>query len=265
MALSFPQFNSARFRSYVFRLPLATRLVVGFIFVVFWASFLFQDGLKPWGSLAPNKVDFTSLYRLTTYAIIHESFVQLLINLLALTPLLERFEAENGTLVTVALVSGPLLTLPAALYVVIEKFIWRGSSAIVGASVLIFELLGMEAIKIYKSHPHFSLGPYQIPTWTTPLIGALLVSFLITNVNLLGHLCGLVVGYSFGLGYLRFLSPPERVLRWFETRLNLLGRLPYYVSVDQKTYGRYGVLPTTNGLENGVALGYIGSGQRLGV
>ncbi|KAI9680755.1 MAG: putative rhomboid protease [Caeruleum heppii] len=265
MAPSFPQFSPTRLRSYVVRLPLATRLIVGFVFAFFWASLFFLSGVKPWGSLAPSKIDLTSLHRLTTYAFIHESLLQLLINLLALTPLLERFEAEHGTLVTFALVSGPLLTLPAGLYVVIEKYVLRGNSAILGASVLVFELLGMEAMKTYKVHPHLSLGPYQIPTWTTPLVGALFVSFLVTNVNLLGHMCGLAVGYLFGLGYLKFLSPPEKILRWFENKLNLLGRLPFYVSVDQKTYGRYGVLPTSNGPENGTALGLIGSSQRLGV
>jgi GPI-anchor transamidase subunit GAA1 len=74
-----------------------------------------------------------------------------------------------------------------------------------------------------------------------------------------------------GLGYLRLLAPPEKILRWIEGKLNLLGRLPHYVSVDQKTYGRYGVLPTPNsapGLnEQGVPMSFLGTGsngQRLG-
>ena len=48
-----------------------------------------------------------------------------------------------------------------------------------------------------------------------------------------------------GSGYIKFLVPHEKILRWVEAKLNLLGRLPHYVSVDQKTYGRYGVLPST--------------------
>lgn len=85
------------------------------------------------------------------------------------------------------------------------------------------------------------------------------------------------MGYLWGLGYIRFLVPPDKVLIWIEGKLNLLGRLPHYVSVDQKTYGRYGVLPSTSNSSatrgaggggrsppNGVALGPIGSTQRLG-
>jgi len=67
-----------------------------------------------------------------------------------------------------------------------------------------------------------------------------------------------------GLGYLKFLAPPEWALRWIEGRLNLLGRLPHYVSVDQKTYGRFGVLPTTTSSSGTTPVGLIGSTQRLG-
>lgn len=69
-----------------------------------------------------------------------------------------------------------------------------------------------------------------------------------------------------GLGYLKFFAPPEWILRWIEGKLNLLGRLPHYVSVDQKTFGRYGVLPTTNAgaAESNLAMGYVASSQRLG-
>lgn len=74
----------------------------------------------------------------------------------------------------------------------------------------------------------------------------------------------LIVGIV-GLGYLKVFVPPEKILRFIEGKLNLLGRLPHYVSVDQKTHGRYGVLPTTSSGESGVAMSsYIGSSQRLG-
>lgn len=91
-----------------------------------------------------------------------------------------------------------------------------------------------------------SVGPYKIPTWTTPLILVLVTSFIVPNVSLLGHLCGAGFGYLWATGWIKFLVPHEKILRWIETKLNLLGRLPHYVSVDQKTYGRYGVLPSAN-------------------
>lgn len=112
-----------------------------------------------------------------------------------------------------------------------------------------------------------------------------MVSILLSNVSFLGHLCAIAVGYlcecppckyltpdafltfSVGLGYLKVFVPPEKILRWIEGKLNLLGRLPHYVSVDQKTFGRYGVLPTTNTPApngNQMPMSYMGSTQRLG-
>lgn len=116
----------------------------------------------------------------------------------------------------------------------------------------------------------------------------IIVSLLIPNTSFLGHLCGIAIGYAcklaysltfksfyeekvtkppplVGLGYLKILLPPEKILRWIENKLNLLGRLPHYVSVDQKTYGRYGILPSGgNSSDRGMTMNYIGSSQRLG-
>ena len=140
-----------------------------------------------------------------------------------------------------------------------------------------------------------SIGSNRIPTWTTPLILLVFVTALVPNTSFLGHLCSVGIGYACqyhpyparlhnagqpsvknaddaidGLGYLKILAPPEKVLRWIEGRLNLLGRLPHYVSMDQKTYGRYGVLPSTNppppstSNDESVPMSYLGSSQRLG-
>ena len=40
------------------------------------------------------------VHRINTYPLIHAGFFHALFNILALTPLLERFEAEHGTLLT---------------------------------------------------------------------------------------------------------------------------------------------------------------------
>lgn len=50
--------------------------------------------------------DWFLVYRLNTYPLIHVNFLHALFNALALTPLMERFEAEHGTLVTGAMFGG---------------------------------------------------------------------------------------------------------------------------------------------------------------
>ncbi|KAE8150431.1 Gaa1-domain-containing protein [Aspergillus avenaceus] len=255
-------FNPSRVRSYLLRLPLFTRLVLLAI-VVFWLLELQTVwSVVQWGSLTPDEIGFGSMYRLNTYPFIHMGFFHAIMNLVALTPLIERFEAEHGTLTAVALFIGPLSTFPAGLYLLVEKFLLHRNTAVVGASVWVFLLLGSEAIRTFKSHPYFSLGTYKIPTWTSPLFACIVVSILVPNTSFLGHMCAILVGYLLGLGYLKVFVPPEKILRWIEGKLNLLGRLPHYVSVDQKTYGRYGVLPTSNTMgDRSTPMSYLGTSQ----
>lgn len=63
-------------------------------------------------------------------------------------------------------------------------------------SIWVFTLLAVEAVKTSKTSPTFAIGTYKIPTWTTPFIAVLLVSFIVPNTSLLGHLCGMVFGYG---------------------------------------------------------------------
>lgn len=54
---------------------------------------------------------FSLVYRLNTYPLIHLGFLHALLNTLALAPLLERFEADQGTLLTAAMFVGRMYTL----------------------------------------------------------------------------------------------------------------------------------------------------------
>lgn len=59
-----------------------------------------------WGSIIPDKVKIGSMYRLNTYPLVHMGFVHMFLDTLCLVPLLERFEAEWGTLTSIALFLG---------------------------------------------------------------------------------------------------------------------------------------------------------------
>ena len=170
-------------------------------------------------------------------------------------------------------------------------------------SIWIFLLLGAEAIKTYRSNPFieyvdYSTNPHCLRSIANCLTesvhtksqrGFHLLSSLSSRpsscpiqvswatfvvLQLDTYVCSLpfppfyIFQLNFvagGLGYIKFLAPPEKILRWIEGKLNLLGRLPHYVSVDQKTYGRYGVLPSSSTAGPGEhPMGWIGSTQRLG-
>ncbi|KAJ4247737.1 putative rhomboid protease [Fusarium torreyae] len=259
-------FNALRAKSYLTRLPLFTRLMVLAIIALSIASFQSVWNLREWGALIPEEISITNAYRLSTFPLIHLNVLHAILNLLALTPLLERFENEHGTLTSLALFFGPLTSIPAVIYVLIERCVFRANHGILGASMWVFTLLAMESIRTYKANPHFVIGTVHIPTWTTPLIMCLVVAALIPGTSLLGHLCGVAIGYVAGFGYAKLLAPPEWGLRWVENKLNLLKILPHYVSIDKTTYGRFGVLPTANrpGPSGSAATELVGTTQRLG-
>ncbi|KAK6837893.1 rhomboid family protein [Apiospora arundinis] len=257
-------FSTLRARSYVFRLPLFTRLMVLAIVVLWLVGIQSAWDLRKWGALIPDEMNFFTAYRMNTFPLIHLNFFHALLNLLALTPLLERFESEYGTLTSAAMFFGPLTTIPAVTYVILERVILRVNTPVMGASMWVFLLLSVEAMRTYKSNPYFVVGTVHVPTWTTPLLMVLVTAALMPSTSFLGHLCGVGTGYLFGLGYLKFIAPPEKILRWIEGKLNLLGRLPHYVSVDQKTYGRFGVLPSSSSSGSSNLTGLVGSTQRLG-
>ena len=95
-----------------------------------------------------------AVYRTNTFPLVHAGFFHAFMNILTLTPLLERFEAEYGTLTTLALFLGrkcssiligcssgladvltwipALSTIPALLYTFVEKVIGLNTS-ILGA------------------------------------------------------------------------------------------------------------------------------------
>lgn len=178
MAPSLPQFSAARMRSYIFRLPLFTRAII-FVIVALWlASLLPVLDVQQWGSLIPKEIGistcrypscrprtnhdgriwltctFHPVYRTNTFPLVHAGFFHAFMNLLALTPLLERFEAEYGTLTTLALFLGreswyaagrlvyfmadcwwfvALSTIPALLYTFIERGLLGMNTAVLGA------------------------------------------------------------------------------------------------------------------------------------
>ncbi|KIX00970.1 uncharacterized protein Z518_10036 [Rhinocladiella mackenziei CBS 650.93] len=255
--------NPSRLRSYILRLPLFTRLILAAI-IAFWLLELQTVwSVTQWGSLDPKEVGLGSMYRFNTFALIHMGFWHMLMDTMCLVPLLERFEAEWGTLNSVALFLGPLGQIPAGLYLLLDGVILKDNTPVLGASIWVFLLLSAEAVKTYKENPYIEISGQKIPTWIWPLAILVVTSVLIPNTSFLGHLSGSVTGYLWGLGYIRFLAPPEKALRWIEGKLNLLGRLPHYVSVDQKTYGRYGVLPTSSTSGQGEHMNPIGLGNLI--
>jgi hypothetical protein len=229
--------------------------------------------------------------RLSTYPFLHIGLIHVFTNVLALTPLLEKFEMENGTLVTAIMFTGrkeivtpvnegqtnpaSFLKLscfalhstqlppwdhdPSSRREVRKISLLDPTQLLIFASVWVFLLLSSTIYRTSRTTPRISipLTGQAVPTAAIPLVLILLTSFLVPHTSFLGHCCGSIIGYAWGAEYLAFLAPPEKLLLWVEEKFALRTRLPgYYVSVEKLTYGRYGlgVLPTST-TANGVLAG----------
>lgn len=132
-------FSTLRARSYVFRLPLFTRAIALIIIALWLVGLQSVWDLRQWGAMIPDQISFatgslwsdccqvTRLeleltwcsilgYRLSTFPLIHVNFLHAILNVLALTPLMERFENEYGTLTTLALFFGRKRTTRSNLF-----------------------------------------------------------------------------------------------------------------------------------------------------
>lgn len=56
MTPSLPQFSAARMRSYVFRLPLFTRSIIGVIILLWLLGFQSVWNVQEWGALIPKEI-----------------------------------------------------------------------------------------------------------------------------------------------------------------------------------------------------------------
>ena len=59
------------------------------------------------------RADKRAVYRTNTFALIHAGIFHMLMNVISLVPLLERFEAENGTLTSLLLFFGRKFISPS--------------------------------------------------------------------------------------------------------------------------------------------------------
>jgi len=245
MTASMSSFYPAKARSYVSHIPLCSKGILGAIGVFYVLSF--SPSIIQSCQLAPDKTFPAGAHRLNTYPFLHLGLLHLLSTSIALVPLLEKFELENGTITTLLMFLGPFSTFPGILYCLIA-YVFGMKTPVEGSSIWVFLLFSASIYQSSRTTPSISIPntTAAVPTLAIPLVLILITYFLIPHTSLIGHLCGALIGYGWGSGLLKFLAPPVKITRWIEEKLKLKQRLPSsYVSVDSIAQGRYqmNVLP----------------------
>lgn len=267
-----------KLEDYLMRLPVLTRIVMLLIAVFHFAA-VFGLPMAEYFALDPSKMDLGQMHRLNTYPLVHLGLLHAVLNLIALTPLLERFERECGTLKTLLLVLGPLVTFPGFLYLGIEMFLLNGRTVVAGASALVFTFMAIESIKTFAFQPYYLIAGHEIPSYFTPIFWMVVTAFLMPGTSLLGHFSGLVIGYAYACRYLRLLEPSEWLMTKIEQKLSFIfSRVPFYVGLDRRVELSYlefmpmagsvrssrGAVPTAAAVQSDMEDGFAGPGIRLG-
>jgi len=238
-----------RLVSSFYKIPLASKVILAVL--VLLSILGLNSSFKKWLLLDPTLGFSGGAHRLTTYAFMHTSLLHLILDIVAIVPLLEKFESENGTLTTAVMFTGPFTTFPAILYLLLSTIL-KPSTPVGGASVWCFLLFSAFLYQTSKSTPHISIPstPYKLPILAIPFILIIIVAIIVPYTSILGHICGCIIGFGWGSGLLKFLKPPDKILRWVEDKLMLRTRLPTsYVDVKGGPYGS-DVLPMNSDTAN---------------
>ncbi len=159
---------------------------------------LFRDG-----ALYGPAVDAGDYYRLVTSGFLHAGLIHIGFNMLLLWLLGQELEPELGSARFLALYMASLLAGAFG------ALLFEPNALTVGASGAVYGLMGAAAAILYSR----GVNPLQTSIGTL-IIFNLVLSFLIPNVSIGGHLGGLVGGGIVGLAFTRGERRGEGWLGW---------------------------------------------------
>ncbi|XWS66516.1 hypothetical protein CRYUN_Cryun05aG0206600 [Craigia yunnanensis] len=159
-------------------------------------------------------VSHFQVYRIYTSIIFHGSLLHVFFNMLALVPLgseLERIMGSIRLLYTIILLatSNAIFHLIIALVVAHNPFHtyqYLMNECAIGFSGIIFSMIVIEtSLSGVRSRSVFGL--FNVPAKWYAFILLVVFQLLMTNVSLLGHLCGILSGFAYTYGLFNFLTP----------------------------------------------------------
>lgn len=247
---------------------------VGFtIFAVGFFGFYPRDSdavvLEPHAPLNLN------LNAISFYIFPHLNVLHLLLNLVALAPLLARYEKTHGTIYTGVTMN--LLAVVAALqYCFLGLFLYP-TQHVAGLLGEFFSFLTFYCYKEHFNRPSlhtFRVGgnEFPIPTLYFPLLYLCVIAFLFPNSSFFGHLAGVSAGYLLAAGKINFMFPPLKVIQWIELKINpvidVLHNIVVWTkeeeAVNERTVGYKPLLSTDIEQAEATTATYEGFERRLG-
>lgn len=154
------------------------------------------------------------VYRIYTSVIFHGSLLHVLFNMLALVPLGSELERVMGSIrlsyITILLAtSNAILHLFIALLAANNPFYhvqYLMNECAIGFSGILFSMIVIETSLSGAQHRSV-FGLFNVPAQWYAWILLVVFQLLMSNVSLLGHLCGILSGFAYTYGLFNFLIP----------------------------------------------------------
>jgi membrane associated rhomboid family serine protease len=167
--------------------------------------------------------------RIWASAFSHLGLLHIAMNMMTVFYMSNRRERKLGSLPFAGMIV-LLVWVSGWLYVTIDYVIvlvhpsW--SRCAVGFSGVLFALIMAESLLVAASEAgamRSVFGFFRVPVWAYPWILLVLLQLLMPKISLLGHLSGILVGFAYAKGMLRFATPRRswvramdnsRLLKW---------------------------------------------------
>ncbi|XP_047253318.1 rhomboid-like protein 15 isoform X1 [Capsicum annuum] len=154
------------------------------------------------------------VYRIFTSILFHGSLLHVLFNMLALVPLGSELERIMGSvrllyIIVLLAISNALLHLLIALIVAHNPFHpypYFMDECAIGFSGILFSMIVMET-SLSGAQTRSVFGLINVPAKWYALILLVVFQLVMTNVSLLGHLCGILSGFAYTYGLFNVLIP----------------------------------------------------------
>lgn len=172
--------------------------------------------------LTPKAPLELNLNAISFYIFPHVNLIHLFLNLLALFPLLSRYEKTHGTVYT-GVTLNICAVVTAVQYCLVGLLLFP-SQAVGGLLAECFTFLMFYCYKEHVSTPviytlKVNGREVLIPTLYFPFVNLLVVAVLVPSTSFFGHLAGIATGYLLATGKLSVLFPPLKVLIFIEKKL----------------------------------------------
>ncbi|XP_031381742.1 rhomboid-like protein 15 isoform X2 [Punica granatum] len=154
------------------------------------------------------------VYRIYTSVIFHGSLLHVMFNMLALVPLGSELERLMGSvrllyIMILLAISNAFLHLLIAFLVAHNPFHpsqYLMNECAIGFSGILFSLIVIET-SLSGAQSRSIFGLFNVPAKWYPWILLVIFQVLMSNVSLLGHLCGILSGFAYSYGLFNILIP----------------------------------------------------------